>query len=269
MYLGFEINDYQNLNSSNLSEIAAYKVRAKGRIDRLAHYIVGNYKGLRVLDAEQISAELFPTAKYDVFLSHSHADQGKAIDLALALEKKGLKVFVDSCVWGYFSDLISAISIGEAGLFTTVTVERKLQIAADVHMMLVGALHRMIWQAEAFVFLNTEKSIPLTYQSKSRTLSPWLFTELQFSVQVEHVLPERLRDRVLDGVMGMEQFNESLERKQYLMAFKAFNEHLPKVDGNRLRYWHSQLPNALQGGNVLDNLYAMFELKSKYRALRA
>jgi hypothetical protein len=269
MYLGFEINDYQNLNSANLSEIAAYKDRAKGRINRLAQYIVGTYKGLQVLDAEKISAGLFPPAKYDVFLSHSHADQGKAIDMALALEKKGLKVFVDSCVWGYFSELISKICAGEASLFATVTETRKLQIAADVHMMLAGALHRMIWQAEAFVFLNTEKSIPLTYQSKSRTLSPWLFTELQFSVQVQRVIPERLRGRMLDTVLGAEQFNESLENKQYHMAFKAFNEHLPKVDGSRFRYWHSQLSNTLQGANVLDDLYAMFELKSKYLSLRA
>jgi hypothetical protein len=127
----------------------------------------------------------------------------------------------------------------------------------------------MIWQAEAFVFLNTEKSIPLTYQSKSRTLSPWLFTELQFSVQVQRVIPERLRGRMLDTVLGAEQFNESLENKQYHMAFKAFNEHLPKVDGSRFRYWHSQLSNTLQGANVLDDLYAMFELKSKYLSLRA
>lgn len=269
MYLGFEINGYQALSVSTMSDINTYTARAKGRIDKLAQYIIGTYKGQQVLDAEKLSAELFPLAKYDVFLSHSHADQAKAIDLAIALEKKGLKVFVDSSVWGYFGDLISKIAAAQAVPLGETREARMLKISADIHMMLAGALHQIIWQAEAFVFLRTEKSIPLTYQSTNRTLSPWLFSELQFSFQVQHVVPERLRGVMLDRVMGMEQFNESLESKQYLMAFKAFNEHLPKVEGGLFRNWHQLMSGDLQGCKVLDHLYAKFGLPTQYRTLRA
>lgn len=266
MYLGFEIEQFEFLNGYVGNRVDLYVDQAKGRVNKIAQYIIGTYDGRRLLDAEALSAGIFPEAQYDVFLSHSHADQRKAIDLAIALENRGLKVFVDSTVWGYFGDLVSTISAAVRPSANETRDQLNQRISADVHMMLAGAIHRMISRAETFIFVRSEKSVPLTYGASARTLSPWLFSELQFSFQVQHATPKRIRERiqgnVLDSVKG---FNDlSLESMQYLMAFKAFNDHLPSVRGEKLREWFTQLPPSIKGNAVLDSLYNQFGLTYEY-----
>ncbi|MFH7495121.1 hypothetical protein RA267_28025, partial [Pseudomonas syringae pv. tagetis] len=51
---------------------------------------------------------------------------------------------------------------------------------------------------------------------------------------------------------------------QYLMAFEAFNEHLPTVYGHGLREWFAQLPSNARVAEVLDSLYTQFSLESDY-----
>lgn len=268
MYVGFEVTDYQTLLGWPLKEIFAYKLRSRGRITNLASHIIGFYKGRHVLDAKTISSALFPEGRYDVFLSHSHGDQNKAVDLALALEKKGLKVFVDSGVWGYFGDLINLIVAAETNAPNELPVQRVSEISANVHMMLSGALQNIILGAEAFVFLNTEKSVPLTYESAAKTFSPWLYSELQFSFQVERIVPKRIKAEMFDSVKGVEMLTESLASNQLLMAFPAFNDHLPKVDGASFSRWHQSAPSNIKEGYVLDSLYKEFGLRHRYEALR-
>ncbi|WP_330509394.1 hypothetical protein V1687_12925 [Pseudomonas putida] len=192
MYVGFEIENYQATDPLSGLSIDRYIQGAKNRIDDLARFIIGSYNQRIVLDAEALSEKIFPEGDYDVFLSHSHADQRNAVDLALSLGKRGLKVFVDSTVWGFFGDLVARIiaqtwpSEGES------KDDHIHRIHADVHMMLAGALHRTIARAETFIFVRSEKSIPLVFNDKARTFSPWLYSELQFSFQVEHVTPKRI-----------------------------------------------------------------------------
>jgi hypothetical protein len=206
MYLGFEIEQFVPLNS--YVQVEYYVDQAKGRGEKLARYIIGTYNGHRVLDAESLSAEIFPEAQYDVFLSHSHshADQRKAIDLAIALESRSLKVFVDSTVWGYFGDLVRMIST-EARPSVGETKDQLIQrINADVHMMLAGALHRMISRAETFIFVRSERSVPLTYGISGKTLSPWLISScnsaFRFSMRRQRGLGDRIEGSVLDSVKG-------------------------------------------------------------------
>lgn len=198
----------------------------------------------------------------------SRGDQNKAVDLALALEKKGLKVFVDSGVWGYFGDLINLIVAAETNAPNELPVQRVSEISANVHMMLSGALQNIIWDAEAFVFLNTEKSVPLTYESAAKTFSPWLYSELQFSFQVQRIVPKRIGAEMLDSVKGAKMLTESLESNQFLMAFPAFNDHLPKVDGASFSRWYQCAPSNIKEGYVLDNLYKEFGLRHWYEAVR-
>lgn len=53
------------------------------------------------LKASEIEEDWFPSFKADVFLSHSHKDEKDVIAFAGLLSDIGLKVFIDSCVWGY------------------------------------------------------------------------------------------------------------------------------------------------------------------------
>lgn len=270
MYLGFEVEQYQPVSYFLDFYAHLYLRDAEKRIDDLAGFIVGTYNRSSVLDAEALASTIFPEAHYDVFLSHSHADQRNAVDLALALEKHGLKVFVDSTVWGFYGQLVRKIISQTRPLDEETTEEHVSRVHADVHMMLAGALHRTIAQAEMFVFVRSEKSVPLSFGDKARTLSPWLFSELQFSFQVQHATPKRIRDRLqgdtLDNVKGFN--NMSLESMQHLMAFRAFNEHLPPVPGDRLHGWITSLPTKVQGEAALDSLYSQFNLASEYRRRR-
>lgn len=266
MYLGFEIERYQPTNHFFEYRIDSYIDEAKNRIDNLAQFMIGSYNERVVLDAEALSEKIFPEGDYDVFLSHSHADQRNAIDLALALGKRGLKVFVDSTVWGFFGDLVSKII---AQTRPTVGESRDghiHRIHADVHMMLAGALHRTIARAETFIFVRSEKSIPLVFNDKARTFSPWLYSELQFSFQVEHVTPKRILERdggvLLDSTKGFESYG--LESMQHITAFRAFNDHLPQIAGDLLRDWLVNQPTGTQGGVTLDKLYSRFDVPRHY-----
>jgi hypothetical protein len=51
---------------------------------------------------------------------------------------------------------------------------------------------------------------------------------------------------------------------QYLMAFKAFNDHLPPVCGDILHEWFAQLPTGTKGSAVLGPLYSKFNLTIEY-----
>lgn len=266
MYVGFEIENYQATDPLSGMSIDRYIQGAKNRIDDLARFIIGSYNQRIVLDAEALSERIFPEGDYDVFLSHSHADQRNAVDLALSLGKRGLKVFVDSTVWGFFGDLVARIiaqtwpSEGES------KDDHIHRIHADVHMMLAGALHRTIARAETFIFVRSEKSIPLVFNDKARTFSPWLYSELQFSFQVEHVTPKRILERdggvLLDSTKGFESYG--LESKQHITAFRAFNDHLPQIAGNALRDWLVTQPTGTPGGVTLDKLYSRFDVPRHY-----
>jgi len=271
MYVGFEIEHYQPTNHFLGFRIDSYIQDAQKLVENLAQFIIGSYDRNSVLDAEALSGAIFPETKCDIFLSHSHADQRNAIDLALALGKLGLKVFVDSTVWGYFGDLVAKIIAGTRPLDKETRDEHIHRVHADVHMMLAGALHRTIARAETFVFVRSEKSVPVSFGDRARTFSPWIYSELQFSFQVQHATPKRIQDRLagvtLDSVKG---FNDlSLESMQHLMAFRAFNDHLPPVHGAQLREWLVQQSPTARGEAVLDALYSRFNLPSRYQQQRA
>ncbi|MFH7376234.1 hypothetical protein RA263_29885, partial [Pseudomonas syringae pv. tagetis] len=68
MYLGFEIQRFESLNGYVGNRIDLYEAHAKGRVGNLAHYIIGTYAGRQILDSEALSNQIFPEAKYDVFV---------------------------------------------------------------------------------------------------------------------------------------------------------------------------------------------------------
>ncbi|MGR6005670.1 hypothetical protein ACT7CR_06905 [Bacillus paranthracis] len=59
------------------------------------------------IDGTRLQEDWFPQLETDIFLSHSHGDKNKAIALAGWLNDTfGLRVFIDSCVWGYADNLL-------------------------------------------------------------------------------------------------------------------------------------------------------------------
>ncbi|MCJ7853021.1 toll/interleukin-1 receptor domain-containing protein [Pseudomonas monteilii] len=268
MFIGFELTDYQSLTRPTDLDIWSFNALNEARVSELARYIVSISQTSRHLDAEEISASLFPQLDYDIFLSHSHADQSKAIELALSLRDKGIRVFVDSCVWGHSEELIKLI-LEQSGPLENETRESQIgRVSAAVHTLLSAAIHQMIWRTEAFVFLRTERSVPFESDVSDRTLSPWIYAELQFSAQVQQMLPQRLKNKkTLQSVAGFESYmTESKQLPPYEMVFKISKEHLPSVKGNDLSQWYHDLPKKklTERGDVLDDLYATCHVANRY-----
>jgi len=271
MYVGFELNEYQPLRHVSSRETYDFKQQAKGRFDKLSEYMVGVFEGKQVIDAEQLADHLFPFKKADVFLSHSHLDGDRAIELAVALKDKGLEVFVDSCVWGYFNDLLKALcdvyADRESEDGRTLYDHRKsTDLTAAVHMMLNGALQAMIDRSELFLFLNTDNSIPLTnYAGMDRTFSPWLYSELQFSSNARIRVPPR-KQILLDSVSIEKRLFKAIARTDVVFSYKAFNQHLPKVNGEDLKVWFRDTSE--RGERGLDSFYDYFNFPMSFNMLR-
>jgi hypothetical protein len=203
-----------------------------------------------------------------VFLSHSHADEERAVELAIKLRDRGVNVFVDSCVWGASEHLLenlTAFYADQKADGQPLSEREVSDLSAGVHLMLVGALQEMIDRTELFVFLNTENSVPLkAYEGSDRTFSPWIYSELQFSAMVRRRVPARRRRRSPE-VLSLE--HEQAKRLQPDFAHKALNSHLPKVDGSAFSGWIELLDE--MGEPALDSLYGQFEIPGQFRRLRA
>lgn len=113
------------------------------------------------LKASEIEKDWFPSFKADVFLSHSHKDEKDVIAFAGLLSDIGLKVFIDSCVWGYSDDLLRQIDneycvskTNPDGSIDSYNYQKRNQSTAHVHMMLNGALMKMMDSTECLIFLT-------------------------------------------------------------------------------------------------------------------
>lgn len=113
-----------------------------------------------IIDGKLMSEDWFPQINADVFLSHSHLDKEYAYAIAGWLNVNfGLKVFVDSAIWGCADELLSEIDnkycMTGRGYYSY--VNRNIS-TAHIHMMLSTALLKMIDETECLFFLNTENS---------------------------------------------------------------------------------------------------------------
>lgn len=134
--------------------VAAFKRHGKDRLADLTRYLKGKEN---LLDAATIEEHLFKVEDADVFLSHAHRDHDQVVRLAVALQDLGLKVFVDSCVWGDAYRLLNAVDemySVDTSKTNTYFYGKVTRTAANVYMILNVALQRMIDRCELFLFLK-------------------------------------------------------------------------------------------------------------------
>lgn len=102
------------------------------------------------LDGSSIEADWFPNVSANVFISHSHKDESAALQLAGFLHRYNITSFIDSTVWGYANDLLKQIDNKycvqrrKPGGGYTYDYDKRNQSTSHVHMMLQGALAKMI-----------------------------------------------------------------------------------------------------------------------------
>lgn len=204
-----------------------------------------------MIDGEKIQADWFPEVKANIFISHSHADEPKAINLARWLyDRFELVAFVDSCVWRYADELLKEIdnrycwnSDGN-----TYSYERRNYSTSHVHMMLMTALNKMIDKTECLFFLNTENSISLT-DIESKTLSPWIYGEIEITRTIRKQKPVRKEMRMYSGGRVHEKLSDSSLNIKYPANISHFNS----IDMSILKDWNNRCQS--KGADALDELY--------------
>lgn len=214
-YQGFE--KYKEIGNNTLD-------KNKELIEKdLENYI--NVDG--TIDASTLENDWFPSVEIDIFLSHSHMDSDNAIILAGLLEEKfGLRVFIDSCVWGYADDLFKKIDnkYCKNSHPNSYSYEKRNKSTSYVHLLLNGALMKMINKSKCVMFLNTNNS--LTNRNtllEGNTSSPWIYSELLMT----NILLENQ-----DIIYHSEEVNFDLS-----MRFPIKLENLIEVKNDDLKNW--------------------------------
>lgn len=138
------------------------------------------------LDGDLIQKKWFPSQDVDVFLSHSHKDLDEAVKIKKILEHFGLKVFVDSTVWGFAEDLLRDIDeIYTKEKNRTYSYEKRNQTTAAVYLMLSTALMQVMDNSEAVFFLNTHNATLEDFSKfedgKTFIASPWIYQEIMMT----------------------------------------------------------------------------------------
>ncbi len=106
-----------------------------------------------------------------MFLSHSHADRNKALEVKNYLENQTKpKVFIDSLFWDYKDDVLNELA----------EYDDISRIKDAFTLILRESLEDMIEKCPYFVFLQSKNSV--SNQGLSRiTYSAWIYEELKIA----------------------------------------------------------------------------------------
>ncbi|WP_120851001.1 toll/interleukin-1 receptor domain-containing protein [Helicobacter pylori] len=126
-----------------------------------------------------------------VFLSHSHADRNKALEVKDYLESKTKrKVSIDSLFWDYKDDVLNELA----------EYDDISRIKDAFTLILRESLQDMIEKCPYFVFLQSNNSVP--NQGLSRiTYSAWIYEELK----IAHSISE---SRLIPMMESMQVFHD-------------------------------------------------------------
>jgi len=215
-------------------------------------YLIGKDNAI---DASKIISCLYPQKQCDIFISHSHKDENDVLDLKFKLELLGLKVFVDSVVWGNSEKMLKSIDEEFcAKTKNNYDYDKRNRSTANVYLMLNSALQQMIDQCEVFIFLGTENTLSMEnyINNEESLMSPWIFSELAFSRSVRRTLPIRQ-----ENLLSLE---ESKDNTVCDSAIMNFIYHTPMLDKKMylsdFLHWSTLMyDKGIKGNSTLDYLY--------------
>ncbi|MBH0255020.1 toll/interleukin-1 receptor domain-containing protein [Helicobacter pylori] len=155
------------------------------QVDRVAKKIYKLIKDAKhsndgiILNHNEIKEAFFSPFKpqlknAQVFLSHSHADKDKALEVKGYLESEtNRRVFIDSLFWDYRDDVLN-----ELAKYAKYDDTSKIEDAFT--LILRESLQDMIEKCPYFVFLQSNNSV--SNQGLSRiTYSAWIYEELKIA----------------------------------------------------------------------------------------
>ncbi|WQY86821.1 toll/interleukin-1 receptor domain-containing protein [Helicobacter pylori] len=110
-----------------------------------------------------------------VFLSHSHADINKALEVKNYLENQTKhKVFIDSLFWDYKDDVLNKLA--EYAEYDDIS-----GIEDAFTLILRESLECMIKKCPYFVFLQSNNSVSFNQNLLKITYSAWIYEELKIA----------------------------------------------------------------------------------------
>ncbi len=122
-----------------------------------------------------------------VFLSHSHADRNKALEVKNYLENQTKrKVFIDSLFWDYKDDVLNKLA----------RYDDISKIEDAFTLILRESLQDMIEKCPYFVFLQSKNSVSNQGLSRNQdllkiTYSAWIYEELKIAHSISAISESR------------------------------------------------------------------------------
>ncbi|RVZ00149.1 TIR domain protein [Helicobacter pylori] len=161
-------NDFSMLTVFELDRIAQ-KIRNILKKHGSRKDIILNHRELQ----EAFFSPFKPQLKsVQVFLSHSHADRNKALEVKNYLENQtNGKVFIDSLFWDYKDDVLD-----ELAKYDDIS-----KIKDAFTLILRESLECMIKKCPYFVFLQSKNSVSLNQDLLKITYSAWIYEELKIA----------------------------------------------------------------------------------------
>ncbi|RKV34558.1 TIR domain protein [Helicobacter pylori] len=163
--------------NSHYSNNQAHQVNeAAKKIDKLIRNAPYSNDGI-ILNHNEIKEAFFNPFKpqlktAQVFLSHSHVDINKALEVKDYLENQTKrKVFVDSLFWDYKDDVLN-----ELAKYDDIS-----RIEDAFTLILRESLEYMIKKCPYFVFLQSKNSVSLNQDLLKITYSAWIYEELKIA----------------------------------------------------------------------------------------
>lgn len=250
---------YRGFNYTGTSEIEKLITLARNSYDRHKRIITESLNSYLQpngsLNGTKMREDWFPELQCDVFISHAHIDENKALTLAgWLLDQFKLTSFVDSCVWGYSDILLRKIDDDYCYNEKTNTYNYKDRnfSTSHIHMMLASALTMMIDKAECLFFINTPNSLSVS-NIEDKTFSPWIYHELTISKFIKKRFPIRHKTKdLLDENLILKEAGLNIEYNLDLSFLSRLTE-------NDLVTWSEQCES--NKSDALDDLYERHPLK--------
>jgi hypothetical protein len=185
MYSGYTF-DFEELNKSALFNDPEYFYLGSEVYQNDYDFIRKNLESdlLENLVLHQFVTEknCFPKINADIFLAHSRADEKRAKIFTGFMKKHfNLHVFSDSCLRGYFHELIKSVDKKYCMKGpNSFSYDKSKYSSSHVHMILAASLMTMIDSIECIMFMDTPQTISIQEVVETSN-SPWIYSELLMS----------------------------------------------------------------------------------------
>ncbi len=175
------------------------------KIYELIEYAKHSNDGI-ILNHSEIKEAFFSPFKpqlknAQVFLSHSHADKNKALEVKNYLESEtNHRVFIDSLFWDYKDDVLNELE----------KYDDTSKIKDAFTLILRESLQDMIEKCPYFVFLQSNNSVSCNQDLSCITYSAWIYEELKIAHSIRESRPTPMMES-WQVFHNISPFLESLE----------------------------------------------------------